>query len=87
MIRVESVLLRREIRAHWHNQDGAAYPIVIWQTQVDDGGWRINGLTVGENYYRPSKSGSWPRAVPAPLIVAIVHLDPNANDGTVSPSG
>jgi len=86
MIRVENVLMRREIRAHWLTAHGET-SIIIWQTQVDDGGWRINGLTVGENYYRPSKTGSWPRAVPAPLIVAIVQLDPNANNGTVSPSG
>jgi hypothetical protein len=88
MIRIESVLLRREIRANWIDARGqVAYPIIVWQTQVDGGGWRINGLTVGTAYYRPSKDGQWPMIIPAELIMAVVQLDPNRNTGTVSPNG
>ena len=63
-VRYQSVLVRREIRAEWYG-----HQVIVWQTRLDDGGWRVNGLTLDGTYYRPDKRGQWPGEVPMRLIL------------------
>jgi hypothetical protein len=68
IVRVSHILTRREVSASYL-VDGGWRAVIVWQTRLDDGGWRINGMTVGEGYYRPNRDGIWPGIVPAGLIV------------------
>lgn len=64
VVRYVSILTRREVRADWHG-----HAVIVYQTRLDDGTWRINGLTLDGTYYRPDKRGQWPTVVPMRLIL------------------
>lgn len=73
-VRLSHILHRREVAASYL-VDGGWRTVIVWQTRLDDGEWRINGMTVGEGYYRPNRLGEWPAIVPAGLIVWAKGLD------------
>jgi hypothetical protein len=63
-VRYVSILTRREIKAEWYG-----HAVTVWQTRLDDGRWRVNGLTLDDTYYRPDKREQWPTDVPMRLIL------------------
>jgi hypothetical protein len=75
LVRVRHVLVRREISADYliigraGEMNSRAVSVIVWQTCLDDGSWQINGMTVDGAYFRPSRSGAWPAAVPERLII------------------
>jgi hypothetical protein len=74
-VRLRHMLVRREVSADYLVGFSREASVVVWQTRLDDGAWQINGMTVGETYYRPNRSGGWPAAVPAELIVWAKSLE------------